>query len=175
MSTELKPCPFCDGGKPFISYEADSDGMGEFVSVKCGSCGAQSRQHFASNGNTCPQFFAEVREAWNRRTTQSAPIPMQAEERQASAVDGLTEAIKSLRNVERWISNEMPIPTDGCLAKLKRINAAIYAIAAIKAGGQGGGASKTARSNGKCFMTANRGGNGVTTEKSSTLPAPLIP
>jgi len=86
MTDELKPCPFCDGGKPFISYEADSDGMGEFVSVKCGGCGAQSRQHFASNGNACPQFFAEVRESWNRRTTQPAPIPVQAQQEQQDHV-----------------------------------------------------------------------------------------
>ncbi|CAL9962338.1 Lar-like restriction alleviation protein [Vibrio phage D85] len=64
--SNLKPCPFCNG-EARISTEWDTDGFGNFHSVKCGKCGAESKPHFASSGNDCPQHYAEVREDWNQR------------------------------------------------------------------------------------------------------------
>ncbi|AUR95339.1 protein of unknown function DUF551 [Vibrio phage 1.205.O._10N.222.51.A7] len=66
--SNLKPCPFCNG-EARISTEWDTDGFGNFHSVKCGKCGAESKQHFASSGNDCPQHYAEVREDWNQRAS----------------------------------------------------------------------------------------------------------
>lgn len=66
---EMKSCPFCGSDKVGICREADYDGFGTFLSVKCQGCMSQSTQHFVSRGNECPQFYQEVRDSWNRRAT----------------------------------------------------------------------------------------------------------
>lgn len=71
---ELKPCPFC-GGKAQIARESDPDGGGTFYTVKCHRCGAETAPRFASHGNDCPQFYAEVREQWDRRVTAGVGVP----------------------------------------------------------------------------------------------------
>lgn len=64
--TELLPCPFC-GGKPYITIEHCTDGSTfVFAFVKC-SCGAKSPEKGFTQGNDCPQLYAEVRELWNTR------------------------------------------------------------------------------------------------------------
>lgn len=69
MTETLKPCPFC-GGSGDIRRSIDVDDFGTFYSVKCNNCGAQAKEHFAAE--TCPEFFAGVRESWNTRAdTQS--------------------------------------------------------------------------------------------------------
>lgn len=63
---ELLPCPFC-GGQPHMQSDSDVDGC-YWSKVRCGSCGAATRGKWASSSaNTCPQWYAEVREEWNRR------------------------------------------------------------------------------------------------------------
>lgn len=62
----LKPCQFC-GGKASIDKEYDMDGFGNFHRVECTKCGAQSKSHFATTGNDCPQYYQEVRDSWNER------------------------------------------------------------------------------------------------------------
>jgi Lar family restriction alleviation protein len=66
---ELLPCPFCGSRDAYMMTEHDSDGLGFFLNIKCGSCRAASGQQYVSHGNDCPQTRAEVREAWNRRAT----------------------------------------------------------------------------------------------------------
>lgn len=78
---KLKACPFCGGGA-FVSHETDNDGFGVFYSVKCRQCLAETAPRFASRGNDCQQFYAEVRELWNTRAEvkgSSAPSAEPAE------------------------------------------------------------------------------------------------
>lgn len=69
----LKPCPFC-GGVGHMAKDPDMN-WGDFYSIKCGACRAKSPEFHASE--TCPVFFAQVRDAWNRRA-DLAPDPMGA-------------------------------------------------------------------------------------------------
>lgn len=63
----MKPCPFC-GGEPRLHREADYDWDGAyFYSIECKSCGAKSKQQYASKGNDCPEFYESVRSYWNKR------------------------------------------------------------------------------------------------------------
>lgn len=65
MGVELKPCPFC-GGAPYIQNDTDIDGC-YWSWVSC-RCGARTRGKWSSSSaNTCPQFYAEVRDEWNTR------------------------------------------------------------------------------------------------------------
>ena len=66
----LKPCPFC-GGVGHMAKDPDMN-WGDFYSIKCGACRAKSPEFHASE--TCPIFFAQVRDAWNRRA-DLAPTP----------------------------------------------------------------------------------------------------
>jgi Lar family restriction alleviation protein len=70
MGAELKPCPFC-GGHASIARQDDADGFGLFLNVACRTCRASTAQQYASNGNDCPQTYAEVRAAWNGRASPS--------------------------------------------------------------------------------------------------------
>lgn len=64
----MKPCPFCGGAPHIVSeYEPYSESGGKFYRVRCGSCRAQSAAKYASQGNDCPIFYAEVRDEWNQR------------------------------------------------------------------------------------------------------------
>lgn len=65
MAVDLKPCPFC-GGSGVVSRREDEDGI-EWYRVRCTSCKAEAEGKWVSAGNDCPQFYAEVRELWNRR------------------------------------------------------------------------------------------------------------
>lgn len=69
--SELKPCPFC-GGEARIDTEYDMDGFGNFHKIECKSCGASSKAHFATQGNECPQYYAEVRDEWQKRAVNTA-------------------------------------------------------------------------------------------------------
>lgn len=63
---DLLPCPFC-GGNSRIYRESDMDGFGQFLSVRCHTCGCQSQPQYAGNGNDCPLTYQEVRDKWNTR------------------------------------------------------------------------------------------------------------
>jgi len=63
----LKPCPFCGGDKAYIRRSPGDDGFGDFFSVKCNQCKAETAQKYVSNGNCCPIFYSEVRDMWNIR------------------------------------------------------------------------------------------------------------
>lgn len=69
-TTKLKPCPFC-GGSARMASEHDMDGFGMFRYVECRQCHARSRPKYHGNGNDCPQFYQEVRDAWNSRILPS--------------------------------------------------------------------------------------------------------
>jgi hypothetical protein len=71
---ELKPCPFC-GGHARVARESDADHMGNFYTVKCDKCCAETAPRFASYGCDDPQFYAEVRELWDRRATVGVVVP----------------------------------------------------------------------------------------------------
>lgn len=59
----LKPCPFC-GGRGHIAKDPDLN-HGDFYFVKCAKCRSKSAEFHANE--TCPIFYAQVRDAWNRR------------------------------------------------------------------------------------------------------------
>jgi len=67
MSEKLLPCPFCGSDQAFIrkEYDEHSASGGYFHAVHCGKCRASSGPLYASE--TCPIFYAEVRDAWNVR------------------------------------------------------------------------------------------------------------
>ncbi|WP_422383241.1 hypothetical protein [Roseibium album] len=63
----FKPCPFC-GDAAFIRTSYDEDEC-YWAWVECKGCGARTRGHWASDSsNTCPIFYAEVRDDWNQRS-----------------------------------------------------------------------------------------------------------
>lgn len=63
---DLLPCPFC-GGKAHMASEHDADTGGKFYFIKCASCRAKGQESYARE--TCPIFFGQVRDAWNRRAS----------------------------------------------------------------------------------------------------------
>ena len=66
---KLAACPFC-GGRSAIRTSEDADGC-YWAKVRCDSCGAESRGKWAnSSADTCPIFYAEVRDEWNRRVSE---------------------------------------------------------------------------------------------------------
>jgi len=103
MSTELKPCPFC-GGKAHIVSETLLDEIGRFYSVKCSKCGAKSGEKFAND--TCPLFFEEVREQWNRR-----PLEQQLIEALKEAGDVL-ECYHKNTGIDLGSASRMPFYAD---------------------------------------------------------------
>ncbi len=66
--TELKPCPFC-GGTPHQTKSYNEYDEGTYYSYKCRDCGAKSGEKYARE--TCPIFYAGLRDDWNRRTDLS--------------------------------------------------------------------------------------------------------
>ena len=95
----MRACPFC-GGKPHSRTEADLDGFGRFYWFECGGCKARSREKFATE--TCPQFYEEVRDAWNRRTDLTPPA--------ADYVGGLEAALRFYADADLYSPgfNEQP-------------------------------------------------------------------
>jgi hypothetical protein len=87
----LAPCPFC-GGAPYLSREYDNDTGGAFHAYVCRSCRAKSGDKYANE--TCGQFFAELRDAWNARTDAAQRIADAA--RIAELEAALREARKCL-------------------------------------------------------------------------------
>lgn len=79
---DLLPCPFC-GNVGFMSRITCEDGGGIFYTIKCGECGAQSREKYCSKGNDCPQFYAEVRDEWNTRPQPDTNPPSEMEKANA--------------------------------------------------------------------------------------------
>lgn len=80
----LKPCPFC-GGRGHIAKDPDLN-HGDFYFVKCAKCRAKSTEFHANE--TCPIFYAQVRDAWNTRA-DLAPTPQDA--RVAALVEALRD------------------------------------------------------------------------------------
>ncbi|KKL06393.1 hypothetical protein LCGC14_2596490 [marine sediment metagenome] len=64
MTEQLKPCPFC-GGKGSMSKDYCPDGGGAFHFIQCSKCRAKGAEFYATE--TCPIFYGQVRDAWNRR------------------------------------------------------------------------------------------------------------
>lgn len=73
MSEQLKSCPFC-GENAGVHHAYDEDGC-YWAYVKCQGCGVRTSGKWISNRNdACPIFYAEVRDAWNRRTPPVQPV-----------------------------------------------------------------------------------------------------
>lgn len=91
MTEELKPCPFC-GGKPHRHYERGSDGVGGYLSMKCGGCGAMSPQNLIYE--PCHETELQIKAQWNTRAlpaahpAQAAQVP---EERKLVPVEPTVE------------------------------------------------------------------------------------
>ena len=75
---QLAPCPFC-GASAYVASETDYDNI-RWHYVRCRGCGTRSRGKWHSPGNDCPQFYAEVREEWNRRASPSSSVLERARE-----------------------------------------------------------------------------------------------
>jgi hypothetical protein len=102
---DLLPCPFC-GGKAHMASEHDADTGGKFYFITCASCRAKGQESYARE--TCPIFFGQVRDAWNRR---ASPVITALAEDAARAHDlalenaRLREALKScLDTVEDYLN-----------------------------------------------------------------------
>ncbi len=65
--SELKPCPFCGSAKLIMDSDWCEFADRTFRSIKCKDCGAASGRKSHAKGDDCPNFYAEVREKWNRR------------------------------------------------------------------------------------------------------------
>jgi Zn ribbon nucleic-acid-binding protein len=61
----VEPCPACKSNDAHMRHERDADGFGDFSWIECPNCGFRSRSMFSSE--SCPQFYQEVRDAWNIR------------------------------------------------------------------------------------------------------------
>lgn len=93
MREELKPCPFC-GSSALVASEPDTNDFGVFRFVECMTCRARSGGKFHSHGNDCPQTYAEVRAAWNRREGERELVEALeriANGREVRRADGTTE------------------------------------------------------------------------------------
>lgn len=45
------------------------DGFGNFHRVACHDCNAQSKSHFVTSDNECPNYYQEVRDSWDTRAS----------------------------------------------------------------------------------------------------------
>lgn len=87
MSEQLKPCPFC-GENAGVHHAYDEDGC-YWAYVKCQGCGVRTSGKWISNRNdACPIFYAEVRDAWNRRTPPAQALDVDALANFIREIDG---------------------------------------------------------------------------------------
>lgn len=122
MSEQLKSCPFC-GENAGVHHAYDEDGC-YWAYVKCQGCGVRTSGKWISNRNdACPIFYAEVRDAWNRRTPPAQPLGVdalsalirEAGNRQVMDADMLAECI-----CERFALPAQAVPSDAatwCVAQ----------------------------------------------------------
>jgi Lar family restriction alleviation protein len=124
MTDELKPCPFCGGHAETV----ETDRHPKLYATWCPTC------HVSTGKRTAK---ADCIVAWNRRTTQPAPIPVQAgevlpieEERKHAEHEYTVTAFDYERNPVG--AREWTLYWAGWLAR-----STLHRRAAIKAGGQG--------------------------------------
>lgn len=71
----LLPCPFC-GGRASILRSYQEHDEGTYYSYACQGCRAQTGEKYARD--TCPIFYAELREAWNTRAVMQPTVAQAA-------------------------------------------------------------------------------------------------
>ena len=93
-AVELKPCPFC-GGEPSLSKSYNEYDEGAYLSYRCKSCGASTRELYARE--TCPVFYGQVRDVWNDRRGIATQL-------QAARDEALEEAAEvATARAEFWL------------------------------------------------------------------------